>query len=526
VVVVRRGRSCPRPAYGILGDKDMKTATAAAAAVGFGVLIGPVIAGRALLDVCTWDNTSGGNWSEMANWNPQEVPDTSSEAATVPNDGFEYTIELDMDPQIAWLSIDNPTATLNLNQQYLVLNDAGASVNHGIIAANANGGLIVGDLANASDGEIRVVSGGALYFDDDDDPTDGVVLDNDGTIIVNAEAGDADTLLGFDADVTLTGNGDILLNRGGTWSKILTASGVSITHDDDHMIHGKGNINASMTNRGTILSDDSSTIAIFPGVLTGEPGEVTFVNDPGLIRSVNGNVAISYADNFRNDGTVQADSGTRVDIFDGNYLQTTGITRVNGTMEVGEGFFDLQGGSIRGSGQINTDIEMSGGVIFPGEIFNAGVLTLEGSLNITGSAIFIDLESESEFDQINASGDVVVAGWLYIYAIEQYIPPEGQEFVIITGNTVSGEFDTVWASGQYDIIYNPQDVTIRVVTPPRPTDINGDGVVNIQDFLELLSHWGPCPAPCPPCYADINNDCTVDVVDFLALLANWDPVPG
>ena len=51
-----------------------------------------------------------------------------------------------------------------------------------------------------------------------------------------------------------------------------------------------------------------------------------------------------------------------------------------------------------------------------------------------------------------------------------------------------------------------------------PGDLNGDFVVNIQDFLYLLSGWGPCLEPCPPtCLADINDDCTVDVLDFQAV---------
>jgi len=506
----------------------MKKATAVTvAAVGLGVLIGPVIGGLALLDVCTWDNTSGGNWNEPANWSPQEVPDTASEAATIPDDGFGYAIELDTDPVIAWLSIDNPSATLNLNARMLTLEDAGGSINDGVIAANSGTATIVGDLANASGGEIDVMAGQTLKWDDDDDPADGVVIDNDGTIIVNVEAADEDTLLWFDTDVTLTGSGDILLNRGGTWSKILGGTGVLITHDDQHMIHGKGNINAAITNHGMILADDDASIAIFPGILNNEPGEVTFVNEYGLIRTVSGNMAISYADKFRNEGTVQVDSATTLNVYDGNYLQTTGVTRVNGTMEVFDGgFFDLQGGSLRGDGLVKSDIQVSGGTVFPGDIFVTGDLDVTGNFEILGSGFFVDLASETDYDQLNATGDVVVAGTLYIYAIEQYIPPEEQQFVIITGETVSGEFDTVWASGVYDIAYNPQDVTLTVVTPPRPADVNEDGVVNIQDFLALLMNWGPCPDPCPPCYADINFDCTVDVIDFLALLANWDPMPG
>jgi subtilisin family serine protease len=59
-------------------------------------------------------------------------------------------------------------------------------------------------------------------------------------------------------------------------------------------------------------------------------------------------------------------------------------------------------------------------------------------------------------------------------------------------------------------------------TPPRPGDLDQDGVVGILDFLILLAQWGPCPDPCPPpCLGDVDTDCTVGVNDFLQLLADW-----
>jgi hypothetical protein len=50
-------------------------------------------------------------------------------------------------------------------------------------------------------------------------------------------------------------------------------------------------------------------------------------------------------------------------------------------------------------------------------------------------------------------------------------------------------------------------------------DINGDGEVGINDFLWLLSDWGPC-GDCP---SDLDADGMVGVVDFLKLLARWGP---
>ncbi len=52
-------------------------------------------------------------------------------------------------------------------------------------------------------------------------------------------------------------------------------------------------------------------------------------------------------------------------------------------------------------------------------------------------------------------------------------------------------------------------------------DIDGDGIVGINDFLALLAAWGPCPAEPQQCPADLDNDDNVGITDLLLLLANW-----
>ena len=53
-------------------------------------------------------------------------------------------------------------------------------------------------------------------------------------------------------------------------------------------------------------------------------------------------------------------------------------------------------------------------------------------------------------------------------------------------------------------------------------DIAGfDGVVGINDFLDLLAAWGPNPGH----PADFNDDGVVGINDFLDLLAHWGPCP-
>jgi hypothetical protein len=54
-----------------------------------------------------------------------------------------------------------------------------------------------------------------------------------------------------------------------------------------------------------------------------------------------------------------------------------------------------------------------------------------------------------------------------------------------------------------------------------PADVNGDGDVDIDDLLLLLSAWGDCPDPPSGCAADLDGDGIVGVNDLLILLADW-----
>ncbi|MCI0366150.1 MAG: dockerin type I domain-containing protein, partial [Phycisphaerales bacterium] len=58
-------------------------------------------------------------------------------------------------------------------------------------------------------------------------------------------------------------------------------------------------------------------------------------------------------------------------------------------------------------------------------------------------------------------------------------------------------------------------------TPIAPGDLTGDGIVNIDDLLALLSDWGSCPAPSTVCPADLDGDGSVNINDLLMLINNW-----
>ena len=51
-----------------------------------------------------------------------------------------------------------------------------------------------------------------------------------------------------------------------------------------------------------------------------------------------------------------------------------------------------------------------------------------------------------------------------------------------------------------------------------PGDLNGDGVVDVNDLLLIIASWGICSGDCP---GDLSGDELVDVSDILLLLSFW-----
>jgi len=60
---------------------------------------------------------------------------------------------------------------------------------------------------------------------------------------------------------------------------------------------------------------------------------------------------------------------------------------------------------------------------------------------------------------------------------------------------------------------------------PLPGDVNNDGVVNADDLLMVINHWGQCPPPPQSCPPDIapppDGNGVVNVDDLLMVINHW-----
>lgn len=103
--------------------------------------------------------------------------------------------------------------------------------------------------------------------------------------------------------------------------------------------------------------------------------------------------------------------------------------------------------------------------------------------------------------------DLDLAGWILREA----------RSASITGTIITG-----W--GSHDGL---EEAFLANLTPSAtgcPADINGDGLIGLNDLLAVLGAMGPCP-DCDQCIADLDGDCDVDSSDLSALLALWGACP-
>jgi glucose/arabinose dehydrogenase len=152
----------------------------------------------------------------------------------------------------------------------------------------------------------------------------------------------------------------------------------------------------------------------------------------------------------------------------------------------------------------STGFSITGGYVYrgcaipslDGHYFYADyVLTNIWSLQFDGSTIsnFVNRTSE-----LTPSADGFAINQIASFGEDA----AGEIYIVDRGGTTSG-----------------QVFKIVPVTPVPNPDLDCDGIVGINDLLQLLAAWGPC-AGCPE---DLTGDGEVGIKDLLLLLAAWTP---
>jgi fibronectin-binding autotransporter adhesin len=276
----------------------------------------------------------GTNWSDAANWEDSQRPDTSSENAIIDGGG-------------AW--------SVDLDTSYSI------------------GGLTIG-----TDDQLSILDSSVLSF--------GGTITNNNAMFLLADSG-TDTLMLLTADASLTGGGTITLSQtgGGSTAGISSNSTNRILTKVNNTIEGQGLVGRTNTSNISIINQSAG---IFDANVTGQELRVATtggntITNSGAFRATNGGyLALSGAFSagaFDNTGGTISASGSGSEVrMDSNIAISGGTLSTSGG-----GIFRAVGVQ---SSAILSDLTIAGDVV----VDNFSYLNTSGNINHTSGTIRLD----------------------------------------------------------------------------------------------------------------------------------------
>ena len=397
--------------------------------------------------------------------------------------------------------------------------ELGAEIVGGMLDTGSTG-LILAETSSVE----AITNNGHLRIDPGDTLTVyGPTFTNNGNVELGTGTGSTTTMW-IANDVALTGAGEIFMRDG--VATIASSSGFTVTNDAGHFIHGRGKIDAAISNIGTIEADQTAALAINPI----KPG---VINSGTIAVTGSGGLVINNSSLFGNTGQVSI-APTRELTANGGYFQSVGTTMVRGTLDTNAGSISIYGGILLGDGTIEVEgiVDNVSGSVQPG--MSVGALTITGHYGQgPGAELKIELSGAvqgTEYDLLDVSGDASLAGTLNVIATNGFAPTTGDRFEIVTAANVLGAFDSTVVPAGLRVIYAPSTVLLDTCVA---NDFDCDGDLQLDDYVGLadcLNGPNQLPAPSFPttvvdCLAafDSDSDRDVDLEDAAAFTRDFTP---
>lgn len=337
----------------------------------------------------------------------------------------------------------------------------GAIENSGTLR-NALGGVATmgGETTNWSDGLIenagtmRNALGGAFGNYGTIDNQAGGTFENAGTLA---------NMLG----AVFGGAGTVINKAGAKFENIGTFNGLlgGVTRNSGLFVNSSDH---TVNNDGEFLVDgvlENTATGVFNNAATG----VLAIDAGG---SLTNDGLLDNAGAITNAGTVIVGVGGSI-VGEGSFVQTAGLTRVDGVLSAGE--IRFEGGMLTGTGRVGGagGVLVDGGTLAPGND-GVGTLVIEGDYTQTsGGTMRIDIDGTEAgvgHDLVSVTGEVHLAGdlWLDI----GFAPVPGTNFTfLVTDGAITGRFDRILASGwTVDAVYGAQGVSVSLAAAVPEAD--------------------------------------------------------
>jgi hypothetical protein len=349
------------------------------------------------------------------------------------------------------LTLGNNSSSIRVAADGLVLSNAstvngagGIGVNGAnLVLANQNGGLIDANVnattlsvntsgASTNAGTLRASNGGTLNYV----TVAGGTLDNTGGTI-RAQTGSTVSLLG---------------------ASLTNLSGTTLT-GGSYQASGTGSVLKLANNANvTILAGGASVTLDGPGTIVDQNGNdavrnLTAINSLGSLLLFNGHNETVGGGAVINAGTLQINNSTTLTVSTGGYAQTAGLTQLTdpGSALTVAGGLMFSGGTLKGNGVVNGNVNNTAGTIAPGN--SPGMLTINGTLGMGGGSIF---QAEiggagqgTQYDFLSDNGATTLGGALQIVLVNSFTPTGSQTFTILTDTgALAGAFANVANGGR------------------------------------------------------------------------------
>jgi hypothetical protein len=188
------------------------------------------------------------------------------------------------------------------------------------------------------------------------------------------------------------------------------------------------NFSGNLANAGTLVIGGGSTFT-----------ESGTLSQTGTL-NVQGGSTLSVSGDQQNAGAVSIDAGSTL-VVGGTYLQTAGSTTLNGALTAPT-LFDLEGGTLSGSGTVNGSLQNAASVLI-GDATTTGTLTITGDYTQTSAgSLTVKLGGAGASDQLVIGGTATLDGTLNVLLLNDFMANVGDSYQILQFQSVVGDFAT------------------------------------------------------------------------------------
>jgi hypothetical protein len=430
------------------------------------------------------------------------------------------------------------------------INFTNTTVNGGVITAangstaTVNTSVLSGTTFNSAAGATVVVQGGISSIGSVMQNSAGSVVDinagatlnitgslvDNGKFVVNSQSNNATTILNFSGG-TITGSGSFILNSGTTTAQL----NGTLTQPAGHSILGYGQINAALTNNGTVNANTSGQTLYLQtsnmtnnSLFTASGGGTLYISGITVTQGASGLISVGSGSSVLLNsvsvlgGTLNCSTGTaitavnnttnlfssitnnaQINLTAGTTINVMGNLTDNGQFLVNSGsnnattILNFSGGTVTGTGSLvlnssNTTAQLNGAltqsaghsILGYGQI-NAA-LTNNGTVNANVNGQTLALQTSNMTN--NSLFEATVGGTLYINGITVnqstggLISASGSGSVInLNGATISG--GTLNTSGGAYVYQNGSADTFASLTSNAQVNMSAGTTINATGNL-------------------------------------------